>query len=182
MLVLSDKFDSILRVTLSIITLLSTIISSAQFDKAVSFRSTAIFDFKVKGMFINDAAFGLGFDAAFFAKHKLMSIIETSAEKFVGDKLLAIDSVTGEHLTKAAILGVKAGAQFFLIKQLAVSATCGPTWHIARASDYSLDIGIKYCLTGFLGQKRKLVTKFFLVNIPADRRISYLGVALGWRF
>src|SRR3982074_1518171 len=86
-----------------------------QFEKFLSLMATGNFDFKTKGLAMNDAGFGIGLDATLFSKHKLQFLIETNADQFIGDKLLRVDA-QGRHLTSAAIYSMNAGPQFFISK------------------------------------------------------------------
>ena len=157
--------------------------SFGQFDKSTTLRATANFNLTLNGLATNDAGVGLGIDASFFSKHRLQALIETSADWFIGDKLLVLDSVTGKAAKSAAVRSIKIGPQFFITKRIAVSVTYGPAWHTVRAFNYSMDYGFKYSVTGFLGNKRRFTTKVFMVDIPVkERNILYLGLAAGVRF
>jgi hypothetical protein len=154
-----------------------------QFDKSITLRATANFNFALNGLATNDAGVGLGIDASFFSKHRLQALIETSADWFIGDKLLVLDSATGKAAKSAAVHSVKIGPQIFITKNLAVSATYGPAWYTVRDFNYSMDYGFKYSVTGFLGDKRRFTAKVFIVDIPTKQRsVLYLGLAAGVRF
>lgn len=154
-----------------------------QLDKAVTLRATANFNVALKGLATNDAGIGLAIDASFFSQHKLQALLETSGDWFFGDKLLVIDANTGEKARSAAVHGIRLGPQFFVHKNLALSVTYGPSWYVVRELEYTRDKGFKYSATGFLGDKRRIIAKGFMVNIPAsEQNIKYLGLALGFRF
>ena len=154
-----------------------------QFDKLVTFQAKANFNIALNGLATNDAGIGVGFDASFFSKSRLQAIIEASADRFFGDKLLIIDPVSGKEGKSAAVYSIKAGPQFFITKNLAAATAYGPAWHVVRDVDYSLDFGFTHSLTCFFGRERRFVAKVFLVDIQADvRRVQYLGVAAGLRF
>lgn len=154
-----------------------------QFNKSITLRATTNFNFTLNGLATNVAGVGLGIDASFFAKHRLQALIETSADWFFGDKLLVFDSTSGKVAKSAAVHSVKIGPQFFITKNLAVSATYGPAWYIVRDFNYSIDYGFKYSVTGFLGDKRRFMAKVFIVDIPIKQQnILYLGLAAGVRF
>lgn len=154
-----------------------------QFDKSITLRATVIFNITLNGLATNNAGVGLGMDASFFSKHRLQALIETSADWFIGDKLLTLDSATGKSAKSAAVNTIKAGPQFFISKNLALSATYGPTWSVVRDFNYSLDYGFKYGVTGFLGNKRQFMAKVFMVDINTKpQEILYLGFAAGVRF
>ena len=164
------------------ITLFLSLTSYGQLDKSLSLIATGNFDFKTKGLALNDAGFGIGLDASFFSKHKFQLLLETSADRFIGDK----DFVTadeGRENKSPAIYSIKAGPQFFISKNIALSATFGPAWHSIQAVGFTRDYGFKFGATGFLGDKRRLVTKIFMVYIPKENlNIRYFGLALGYRF
>lgn len=154
----------------------------AQFDKPISIRATGNFNVALRGLGVDDAGVGLGLDASFFSKHRLQALVETSLDHFFGDKSLYIDTLTGKD-AKTNIYNIKAGPQFFITKNFALSATYGPSWYKVRDFDYATDYGFKYSITGFLGKKRHFVAKVFIVDIPAQfQRIQYLGFAAGIKF
>ncbi len=50
-------------------------------------------------------------------------------------------------------------------------------------SRFTTDYGFKSAITGFLTEKKRFVTKLFLVAIPKkDLNIKYFGLSLGYRF
>lgn len=160
---------------------LSTL-SYGQFDKSFSVITAANFNFNTKGLATNEAGVGIGVDAMLFAKHKLQLLIETSADQFFGDKLLTVDA-RGRENKNAAIYTIKAGPQFFLSKKIALLTTIGPAWHSIEAVGFTRDYGLKFAVAGFLGHKRRLVARIFMVDIPRDNlNIQYLGLQLGFRF
>ncbi len=154
-----------------------------QFDNPITLRATANFNFTLNGLATNDAGVGLGIDASFFSKHRLQALIETSADWFIGDKFLVLDNATGKAAKRAAVHNIKAGPQFFIFNNLALSATYGPAWYVVRDFNYSMDYGFKYSITCFLGDKRRFITKVFMVDIPTKQQdIQYVGLAAGLRF
>ena len=78
--------------------------------------ATGNFNFKTKGLAMNDAGFGIGFDASLFAKHKLQLLLETNADVFIGDKELLVDA-QGRENKSPTIYSIKAGPQFFILKE-----------------------------------------------------------------
>lgn len=156
--------------------------SYCQFDKPFNLIASANFDFKLKGLATNDAGMGLNLDAILFAKHRLQLLIETSADRFIGDKFLIIDA-QGRENKNAAIYTIEAGPQFFLSKRIALSATIGPAWHSIEAFSFTRDCGFKFAATGFLGHKRRLVTRIFMVDILKENlNVQYFALQLGFRF
>jgi hypothetical protein len=152
-----------------------------QFEKSLSLITTGNFDFKTKGLNRNDAGFGISLDASLFSKHKLQLLLETSVERFMGDKLGFADP-QGRENKSALIYIIKAGPQFFILKNIAISTTIGPAWHSIRAVGFTRDFCFKFGVTGFFGDKRRLVTKIFIVDIPNDNlNIQYFGIGLGYR-
>jgi hypothetical protein len=155
----------------------------SQFDKSVSLRATGNFEFALNGLATNTNGIGFAFDAAFFSKHRLQALVEVNADRFFGDKFLVIDTATGKEAKRAAVLSIKAGPQFFVTKNIALSATYGPAWHVVREFKYSLDYGFQYSVTGFLGNQRRFIVKVFMVSIPTEElNIQYIGLAAGYRF
>ncbi len=153
----------------------------AQFDKSVSLGATGNFNIALGGLGVDDAGVGFGLDASFFSKHRLQAIGEINFDHFFGDKSLYIDPISGKD-AKTNNYSIKAGPQFFIFKNLAIAATYGPSWYKVRDFDYTRDYGFKYSITGLLGERRRLIAKVFIVNIPAkDLKIQYLGFAAGYR-
>ena len=156
--------------------------SYCQFGKSFSLITSANLNFKTRGLATNDAGVGISLDALLFANRKLQLLFETSTDKFFGDKLFIVDGQGRQNKT-ATIYTIKAGPQFFLTKNIALSTTIGPAWHSIRAIGFSRDYGFKFAITGFHGVKRKIVTKIFLVEILKDNlNIRYFGLQLGYRF
>ena len=165
-----------------LITFFFSLTSYGQFAKSFSLMATGNFDFKTKGLALNDAGFGIGLDASFFSKHKIQLLLETSGDRFIGDKDF-ITADEGRENKSPAIYSIKVGPQFFISKNIALSATFGPAWHSIQAIGFTRDYGFKFGATGFLGDKKRLVTKIFIVYIPKDNlNIRYFGIALGYRF
>src|SRR5687767_7525772 len=126
-----------------------------QFEKATTFSATANFHVVLDGLAMNDAGAGLGLEASFFSKNRLHAILETTADRFIGDKQLYIDPVTGKEAKNAAVYSIKAGPRIFVTPRLALSVTYGPAWHIARDFNYKMDGGFNYSISGFWGQPKK---------------------------
>ena len=100
------------------------------------------FNFKTKGLAMNDAGFGIGFDASLFAKHKLQLLLETNANVFIGDKELLVDAQGRENKSQT-IYSIKAGPQFFIFERIALSTTFGVAWHSVKAIDFTCDFGLR---------------------------------------
>ena len=156
--------------------------SYCQFGKSFSLITSANLNFKTRGLATNNAGVGISLDALLFAKRKLQLLFETSTDNFFGDKLFIVDDQGRQNKT-ATIHTIKAGPQFFLTKNIALSSTIGPAWHSIRAIGFSRDYGFKFAITGFHGVKRRIVTKLFIVEILKDNlNIRYFGLQLGYRF
>lgn len=156
--------------------------SYCQFDKTFSLITSVNLDFKLKGLATNEAGLGINIDAILLAKNKLQLLLETSADKFIGDKTLIIDA-QGSETKNAAIYTINAGPQYFVSKRIAFATTFGPAWHAIEASGFTQDYGFKFAATAFLGPKRKLVTRIFMVDIlKDDLNIQYFGLQFGFRF
>ncbi|HZF64291.1 MAG TPA: hypothetical protein VEZ55_07405 [Chitinophagaceae bacterium] len=134
----------------------------------------------LKGLATNDAGFGVTVDAAFLSKSKLQALVETSADYFLGDKLLIVDANSGKQAKRPSIYSIRFGPQLFITPALAISATCGPTWHVVRDFRHSLDDGFRFSANTFLGKKRSVAARFYMVTIP--NKIHYLGTSVGVRF
>jgi hypothetical protein len=143
--------------------------------------ATGNFDFKTKGLALNDAGFGIDLSASIFSKYKLQLLLETSTDRFIGDKQFIVAD-EGRENKSPAIYSIKAGAQYFISRKIAFSTTFGPAWYSIQAIGFTRDYGFQFGVTGFFGDKRRLVTKIFMVDIPKDNlNIRYFGLALGYR-
>ena len=166
---------------LIIVTFFLSLASYSQFDKSFSLTATCNFNFKTKGLALNDAGFGIGLDGSLFSKHKLQLLLETSTDRFIGDKEFIVAD-EGRENKSPAIYSIKVGPQFFIFKSIAFSTTFGPAWHSIQAVGFTRDYGFKFGATGFFGEKKRLVTKIFMVDIPKDNlNVRYFGLALGYR-
>lgn len=162
--------------------LIITISGFAQFDRSASLSATGNFNIALSGLGVDDAGLGLNLEAALFFRHRLQAIVEGGLDHFLGDKALYFDSAKG-RAAKTNIYSIKAGAQFFFTKHLALAATYGPAWYVVRDFDYKMSYGVRYSVTGFLGDRRRLMGKAFMVSIPAaEHKLQYLGFAVGYRF
>jgi hypothetical protein len=156
--------------------------SYAQFEKPLSLTAGSNFNFKTKGLGMNDAGFGINLDASLFAKHKLQLLVETGSAIFIGNKLRIVYA-DGTENKNPVIYSIKAGPRFFISKNIALSATFGPEWHSASAVSFTADNSFKFAATGFFGVKRRLVAEIFMVDTPKDSvNIRYFGIGLGYRF
>ena len=154
-----------------------------QFSRPISLSATTRFHVTVDGLATNDAGYGVGINAAFFSQQRLQLLVESSWDRFIGDKLLVVDPVTGKEAKKAAAFALRAGPQFFLLKRLALSASYGPSWHAVRDFGYTVDGGYSYGLMGLAGKKDRVVAKLFGVTIPKEgQNIQYVGLAVGFSF
>ncbi|HEX8315273.1 MAG TPA: hypothetical protein VF609_09780 [Flavisolibacter sp.] len=155
----------------------------AQHQQATTLRASINFNIALNGLATNDAGVGLGLDASFFSKRRLQALIETSADRFIGDKLLLLDTITGKKGKSAAVYSIRVGPQLFVSENIALAATYGPSWHVVRDFGYTLDGGFKYSITFFFGKEKSFIAKMFMVNIPVEeRKIQYLGIAAGFQF
>lgn len=154
-----------------------------QFAKPVTLRATVNMNIPIAGLGTNNFGAGLGLDASFFSRNKLQAIVEASADRFIGDKLLVVNIVTGKEAKNAAVYSIKAGPQYFLNQNFALAVTYGPTSYVVREFTYTMTGGFKLSITGFLGEQKRFVTNAFLVNIPNEQQsLRYFGLAAGYRF
>lgn len=154
-----------------------------QFDKFVTVRATGHLNAVLKGLGLNEVGAGVGLDASLFSKGRLQLLFEGSTNHFLGDKALRIDSFSGKHSMNTAVFDLKVGPQYFITRNIAVAITYGPSWHVFRDFNYTVDDGLKYSVSGFWGPRRKFITRISLSDVPTDReRIKYLSFAAGVRF
>lgn len=156
--------------------------SYTQFNKQVSLVASTNFNFRTRGLGLNDAGLGLNVNAIVFAKHKLQLLLETSVDAFIGSK--AFSYLDEGRLNKTPLFyTLKAGPQFFLFKHLALSATAGPASYSFESVGFMTACAFKFAVTGFLGQEKRLATSVILVKIPNKNiDIQYLGFQIGYRF
>ena len=164
-----------------VILFFSSVWSFGQFDRFTSVNASLGFDFKTKGLGTNDAGFGLMIDGSLFANHKFQLLIENSEEVFIGNKLLVADSL-GRKAKSDVINSIRAGAQIFLSRNIAISTTYGPAWHRIYAYEFTRDFGFLFSITTFLGHDKRFTSKLFMATISGDvRNIKYFGFRVGYR-
>jgi hypothetical protein len=155
--------------------------ADAQNSRPVSITAGGTLNFRTRGLGQNDAGFGLFAGTALFARNKLQLLVEASATTFSGDKLLYFDA-RGNAAKSPLIHRIHAGPQYHVTQKLAVAATYGAVWHRIRATDFTLDDGLKLNVTAFPGEKSRLAVQLFAAAIPAtEASINYLGLGLGYR-
>lgn len=165
---------------LGLCTCLISAISFGQ-DRFINITAAGTFDFHTRGLYLNDAGFGINLDVSAFSKNKLRLLAEAGSDKFIGDKLLHVDSL-GNQNKSVVINSVKLGLQYFISKRIAASVVFGPAWHRISAPGFTKDYCYKISITAFLDHKEKLGTKLFAVNIPwKGSGIRYLGFGIGYR-
>jgi len=162
--------------------LIATAPAFSQYDKPVTFSATARFNAVVNGLASNDAGYGVGVDLAFFSQHRVQLLVESSWDRFIGDKLRITDPATEKEAKRTTVYALSIGPQVFLSRRVAVAATYGPAWHVLRDFHYSLDDGFKVSLMGIAGDRDRLVAKLFGIAVPTrERSIQYVGLAVGLR-
>lgn len=157
--------------------------SAAQFDRSV--RITPIINFNVvlNGLGQNDAGMGLELNASFFAKHKLQLLIESGTDRFIGDKVLRIDPVSGEHARNAIVYNLKAGPQLFISKTLSISMTYGPSWYLVRDFGFTTAYGLKYGLSCYVSEGKKLRFSLSMIDLQGvNENIQYIALGIGYMF
>ncbi|HEX2534850.1 MAG TPA: hypothetical protein VHK69_13990 [Chitinophagaceae bacterium] len=155
----------------------------AQFNRSVTLRAMANINLAKSGLGNNDAGAGLGLDASFFSRKRLQVLVEAAGDRFIGDKMLEVDPLTGEEAGNAAVYSFRAGPQYFITREIALALTYGPTWHSVRSFNATLSGGFKGSFTGFTGAQKRFVAKLYFVSVPDPvQSLQYFGVGLGYRF
>jgi hypothetical protein len=158
-----------MKYVFSTVLLLSTLFCFGQFDRTITLVTAANFSVPLKGAGVNEAGFGISFDAHFFSKQRLQVLLESSADYFVGAKEGGFLSIFSS-----------AGPQFFVTKNIAASVTYGTPWNAEVWAH-----GFKYSISGF---KERFTAKVFMINLPDRQKgdiqyvgIRYIGVSAGVR-
>src|SRR5688500_9448095 len=157
--------------------------SAAQFDRAVRIAPIINFNVVLNGLGQNDAGMGLGLNASFFAKHKLQLLIESGTDRFIGDKVLRIDPVSGEHARNAIVYNLKAGPQLFISKTLSISITYDPSWYLVRDFGFTTGYGFKYGVSCYVSEGKKLRCGLSMIDVPGEyENIQYAALGIGYVF
>ena len=155
--------------------------AAGQLNKPVSVFTSGNVMFKTKGTNYNSTGVGLYVGASFFSTHKLQLLVESSVDNFFGDKVY-YTSAAGKPINKVILYSVKAGPRVFVTRHIALSATFGQIWHSIRAESFTRSYGLQYGATGFIGRKKRFVTRLFMVhNLKNDEISQYAGAGLGYR-
>ena len=170
-----------MKILLFVVACLASLCSAGQLNKPVSILTAGNVLFKTTGANYNNTGVSLHINASFFSTHKLQLLVETSADKFFGDKVYYV-SAAGKEINKVILYSIKAGPQLFVTRHVALSATFGQTWHSINAEGFSRDYGLQYGATGFIGRKKRFITRVVMVhNLKTDKISRYVGVGLGYR-
>jgi hypothetical protein len=170
-----------MRLLLLALLSLTATVSYAQFDKSVSVNATVNFNVALSGLGTDDAGLGINLQTSFFSKKRLQLTTEAVSEAFFGNKVLYEDAQAGKA-AKTRLHGFRIGPQVFLTRNIAVSATYGPTWHKVRVFGYTHDYGYKVSVNSFLGAGRRLVARASFVNTYAEvQKLEYLSIGIGYR-
>ena len=155
----------------------------SQFEKSTSIHLTANFNFALTGVATNTGGAGAGCSASFFGKHRLQALVEANANYFFGDKFLIIETSTGRKPKTAGAHSIKAGPQYFLTKNMALSITYGAAWYTIREFEYTMSDAFKYSVTGFFGPKKRFVTQLSFTSVSSPGNpIRFIALAAGHRF
>ncbi|MBC7875182.1 MAG: hypothetical protein H7Y01_14355 [Ferruginibacter sp.] len=166
--------------TTVLIFLISTITCWGQLDKNISLAASGNFNFGLNEFqTLDDAGFGISFEALFAAKKRVGITAETGGDWFGGDKEL--DFENGKN-KKPAIYHVRGGPHFFVTKRIRLAATYGFAHYIIREIDFSSAGSYKLSVTALLGAKKKLLARFYHAGVTRDpKTLSYFGVSLGYK-
>jgi hypothetical protein len=167
---------------LVIATVLITYCCDAQFNRSIEIMPVVNINVVIDGLGYNDAGIGPAIGASFFAKHRLQLFVDAGHDRFFGDKGYEIDDGTGRKTKNARVSYVHAGPQFFFIPRLSGSVTYGPVWHVVSDFDYTVDYGLRYGLSAFLGNNRQVLIRATYTSVrTANLPIRYMSIGLGGR-
>lgn len=124
--------------------LLLFFVAASQAQKSLSAGIAGNFSFGVKGFGVNDAAFGATLHGS-WRTSRLGLRIETGVDKFIGDKLLFIDSVGNHYGRNPALKNVKLGPEFYITQNVLLTALYGRYWYTLVDKNRAQD-GIKFAL------------------------------------
>lgn len=153
----------------------------AQFNKFISVRAGVQLDLRTDFPSLDDVGAGFNFDVSLFAKGRLMLLTSVHKDWFAGDKLY-IQYGSGRINNISTAHGISAGPEYFINRNVAISATYGLFQHSIREDGYFTDDGLRVGVTAYTGNKRRFVLKLCRTDIFNSRRhMSYHSIGLGWR-
>jgi len=138
------------------------------------------FSFATKGLGLNDAALGFHLQGNLFAKRSLQLHIETGIDKFIADKLLAIDMNGDAYERNPAIKRIIAGPEFFWNKKVSTGALYGVVWNNWYNNKTAQD-GLKFFLTGYLGKQERFITSLAFTTLPGAS-VHFFSLSVGGMF
>lgn len=161
---------------------LITFNASAQFNRFLFMSATAQANVGQKALAYDNAGYGLSINTSFPGYSKWEVTASVSANGFFGDKIYYLPN-EGRQNKGPAIYTLFAGPQYFILSRLAVSVTAGPAWYSIHTKGFSASTGYHFEATGYLGKKRRIVTRLSFSDIPANEiNIQYFGLGIGYRF
>lgn len=157
------------------------IIGFGQFQKPVALSVTGHFNFGVQGLY-DDGGFGARLNATLFANRRVLALVEASADRLFGDKVLYLDE-NGNKLKSPVFYSLLLGPQVFVANKIALSASGGPVWHRIYDTRFTTDAALRGGASAFLSSKQRFVTNLSFTNIfRNETAIHFFSIGVGYRF
>lgn len=157
---------------------LQTFCAAAQ--KKLSLAAVGNVNVATKGLGLNDAGFGLAVAANALPKHALQPKVEAGIDRFIGDKLLALDANGNALNRNPAVWSTKAGVELFPASSYSLSAAYGLAHYSWKGETVNHGI-FKAALAVYFGQGRKGLFALSYSALP-NRGIRFFGLHAGFRF
>lgn len=171
-----------MRRLLTFVFCISLVSGFCQSHTGVSLQASAHLHFGANGLGANDAGAGLAFGAAFFIKHTLHALAETTADYFFGDKTYYTD-VTGKELKGPVLYSLKFGPQYAVSKNLALSATFGPTLHRIYQAAFTTGYGFRFGAMERIGKQHNILVKAAATTVSrVEAPVHYFSFGVGYCF
>jgi hypothetical protein len=152
-------------------------INEAYSQKNFSLGLGADFSFATKGLGLNDAGIGFHLQGNLFARHSLQLRIEAGLDKFIADKLLALDPNGNAYERNPAVKRILAGPEYFPHKKISVAALYGVVWN-NWMNKHEAEDGFRVLLSGHLGKQRKFIPALSFTVLPGTG-VQYFTLSVG---
>ena len=170
-----------MKVLLLTLSVLSIGFCNAQKVHPVSLEFGGQFNFRTRGLGMNDAGLGLETRVLFPVAKRLKLVAETGVNVFIGNKLMIYPG-EGRQNETAMNWKFQAGPQVNISRKLAVSFTYGLNHYSFAMVGYDNTGGYTTRLLGYLGKRNRLVTSLFVSGIHSNSTpIRFWGFNLACR-
>lgn len=170
-----------MKALLIILSILSIEFCGAQKVRPFSLEIGGQFNFKTKGLGMNDAGLGIEVRTLFPAAKKLKLVTETGVNAFTGNKLMIYPGIGRQNKT-AMDWKLQAGPQVNFSKKIAASFTYGLNHYSVAMPGYANAGGFTARILSYAGKHNRLITSLFLSRFPGESTpIQFMGFNLACR-